>query len=133
MSWPVKLDELACELVELAADFQMFTYPYQVSETYMGSYMSLISSISPQRSAARAAYTAQVSVARLGQLPHLVPHSLALADMAGRALTKKPNNWVGTSRGRPETTPIKQKNGFGFASPFFSLSFPFTFPFYTPL
>ena len=80
--------------------------------------------ISPLRLTARVAYTAQVSVARLGQLPHLVPHSLALADMAGRALTKSPNNWVGTSRGRPEATPIMLKNGFGFASPFFALFLP---------
>ena len=120
----MKLDELACELVELAADFQMFTYPYQVSETYMGPYMSLFSVISPQRSAARAAYMAQVSVARLGQLPHLVPHSLALADMAVRALIKSHNNWVGTSRGRPEAIFLHICCGFGFASPFFALFFP---------
>ena len=81
--------------------------------------------ISPPRFAARAAYSTQVSVARLGQLPHLVPHSLALADMAGRALTKSHNSWVGTSRGRPEATPIMLKNGFGFASPFLPLV-PFT-------
>ena len=73
-------------------------------ETYKSSYMSLFSGTSPHRPAARATYTAQVSVARLGQLPHLVPHSLALADMAGRALNNKPNYWAGTSRGRPETT-----------------------------
>ena len=90
-----------------------------VQETYMGAYMSLFSGISPHRLAVRAAYTAQVSVAKLGQLPHLVPHSLALADLAGRALTKSHNSWVGTSRGRPEATPILSKNGFGFASPFF--------------
>ena len=57
----------------------------------MRTYMSLFSGISPQRSAARAAFMAQVSVARLGHLPHLVPHSLALADIAGRALTKSHN------------------------------------------
>ena len=97
----------------------------EASETYMGTYMSLFSGTSPHRSTARAAYTAQVSVARLGQLPHLVPHSLALADMAGRALTKSTPTGSGTSRGRPEATPIMLKNGFGFASPFLPLV-PFT-------
>ena len=85
----------------------------------MGTYMSLFSGISPQRLAARVAYTAQVSVARLSQLPHLVLHSLALADMAGRALTKSHNNCVCTSRGRPEAILIMLEYRRSFASPFF--------------
>ena len=116
----------SCSLATELAVLTGLILPFiEVSETYMGTYMSLFSGISPHRPAARAAYTAQVSVARLGHLPHLVPHSLALADMAGRALTKSPNNWVGTSRGRPEATPVMLKNGFGFASPFLPLV-PFT-------
>ena len=96
----------------------------EASETYMGPYMSLISSTSPQRSAARAAHTAQVSVARLGHLPHLVPHSLALADMAGRALTKSTPTGSSISRSRPEAIFLHICCGFGFASPFFALFFP---------
>ena len=111
----------SCSLATESAVLTELIWPLLwAQETYMSTYMSLFSGISPQRFAVRAAYTAQVSVAKLGQLPHLVPHSLALADLAGRALTKSHNSWVGTSRGRPEITPIKSKNGFGFASPFFS-------------
>ena len=93
-------------------------------KTYMSTYMSLFSGISPQMLAARVAYTAQVSVARLSQLPHLVLHSLALADMAGRALTKTHKNCVCTSRGRPEAVLFMLKYGRGFASPFFLLFSP---------
>ena len=67
--------------------------------------------------AARVAYMAQVSTARLSQLPHLVLHSLTLADIAGRALTKSHNNCVCTSRGRPEAVLFMLKYGRGFASP----------------
>ena len=79
----------SCSLATELAVLTGLILPFiEVSETYMRTYMSLFSGISPLRLTARVAYTAQVSVARLGQLPHLVPHSLALADMAGRALTK---------------------------------------------
>ena len=115
----------SCSLVKELAVLTGLIRPFiEVSETYMGPYMSLISSTSPQRSATREAYTAQVSVARLGQLPHLVPHSLALADIAGRALTKSHNSWVGTSRGQPEAILLHICCGFGFASPFFALFLP---------
>ena len=70
---------------------------------------------------------AQVSAASVGHLPYLVPHSPAIADMAGRALTKTHRNCVSTSRGGPEATPLLPKNGFGFASPFFSLPSPSLF------
>ena len=69
--------------------------------------------------AARVAYMAQVSTARLSQLPHLVLHSLTLADIAGRALTKSHNNCVCTSRGRPEAILIMLEYRRSFASPFF--------------
>ena len=40
------------------------------------------------RSAAKAAYMAQVSAASVGHIPHLVPYSPPIAEIAGRALTK---------------------------------------------
>ena len=43
---------------------------------------------------ARVAYTAQVSVASVGHLPHLVPHSPPIAEIAGRALTLGIPTWV---------------------------------------
>ena len=88
-------------------------------KTSMGTYMSLFSGISPQMLAARVAYMAQVSTARLSQLPHLVLHSLTLADIAGRGLTKSHNNCVCISRGRPEAVLFMLKYGRGFASLFF--------------
>ena len=115
----------SCSLAtELAVLTELIWPLLWARETYMGSYMSLFSGISSQRSAARAAHTAQVSVARLGHLPHLLPHSLALADMAGRALTKNTPTGSSISRSRPEAIFLHICCGFGFASPFFALFLP---------
>ena len=81
----------------------------------------------PQRAAAWASYTAQGSVASVGHIPHLVPKSPTVAEIARGTLIKKHNNCVSTCRGWPETTPLLILYGFGFASPFFPLLFPFLF------
>ena len=75
---------------------------------------------------ARAAYTAQVSAASVGHIPHLVPHSPPIADIAGRALTIVDPIWHKSSSSRSEVAPLSLYFGFGFASPFF-LSFPLSF------
>ena len=67
--------------------------------------------------------TVQVSAACIGHLPHLVPHSPAIADMVWRGLTKTTSYCEFTYQSRPEVPPCFVCHGFGFASPPFLLFF----------
>ena len=47
---------------------------------------ALFAGILPHKPSARVAYTAQVSAASVGHLPHLLPYSPPIAEIAGRAV-----------------------------------------------